>query len=76
MFFIETSEVVEVIAGRTLCSLESAARANPDRQIILIMSSKAKIQTVPDYMKVFANVKFRTVDIDAFTKGNESKKKR
>lgn len=68
IFFVETNEEMLELRPRSLCSLESAAKNNPNREVFMLMSSKSLFTQFPDYMKKYTNVKFRFLDLDEFTK--------
>ena len=68
IFFVETNEEMFDLRPRSLCSLESAAKNNPNRDVYFLMSSKALFTKFPQYMNKYTNVKFRFLNIDKFTK--------
>ena len=68
IFFIETNEDLVDLRPRSLCALESAAKNNPNRTVFFLMSSKSQFVEYPEYTRKYANVKFRLLDIDHFTK--------
>ena len=65
---METNEEMSELRPRSLCSLESAAKNNPNRDVYFLMSSKAIFTQFPEFMAKYSNVKFRLLDIDEFTK--------
>ena len=65
---METNEEMSELRPRSLCSLESAAKNNPNRDVYFLMSSKAIFTKFPEFMAKYSNVKFRLLDIDEFTK--------
>ena len=44
IFFVETNPDLEVIPGRTVCSLESAHRHNPDKVIYLVLDAETRVR--------------------------------
>ena len=42
IFLIEANEALITISGENLCSLESAARSNPDKNVFLILSKNSR----------------------------------
>lgn len=71
IFFHETS-CRGGLNSRQACSIESAARAHPDREIYVLFSSpvnKLSLEDVSiDLLKKFSNIKFRRVHIVEYAK--------
>lgn len=77
IFFHETS-CKGGLNSRQACSVESAARAHPDREIYVMFSapvSKINLEDVSiQILKKFSNVKFRRVHIVEYAKGTPVEK--
>ncbi len=51
IFYVETNADISELPARTLCALESAAGANPDKLVFMLIPAKSQIVTWPNYFK-------------------------
>ena len=49
-------------------------RANPNRKIFLLMTTKTRMESIPSYMAQFENVYFRKLDINEVTRDTQAQR--
>ena len=52
IFFFETNDEIHHLKARTLCSVESAARYNPDRKVFLLLTTKVRTEHPLQYFSI------------------------
>ena len=51
------------------CAFESAATKNSHRQVVVLLGSKSKVKSVPDYLAMFKNLVIVKTDFGNIVKG-------
>lgn len=68
IYFHETS-CRDSLSSKQACSIESAARANPNREIYVLFSAPVNFEDAPiDLTQIFPNIQFRRVHIVEYAK--------